>query len=59
MRLENQFKSNYELVSQLRQTIRIRKIKNNVMRVSWLMLGALVLYKLADYGVPYIVELYR
>lgn len=59
MRLENQFNSNYELVSQLRQTIRIRKIKSNVMRVSWLMLGALVLYKLADYGVPYIVELYR
>ncbi len=59
MRLEEQFNSNYELVSHLRHTIRVRKVRNNVVRVSWLMVGVLLLYKLADYGIPYIVDLYR
>jgi hypothetical protein len=57
MRYEEQFGSNYELVSHLRHTIRVRKVRNNIYRVSWLMIGALILYKLADYGIPYLIEL--
>jgi hypothetical protein len=59
MQLEGRLNSNYELVSQLRHTIRVRKIRNNVMRVSWLTVGALVLYTLADYGIPIILKFHH
>jgi len=59
MRLEEQFYSNYDLVSHLRHVIRVRKIRNNILRVSWLMVSSLIIYKLADYGVPYILDLYN
>ena len=59
MTLEANFNSNYELVSQLRHVIRVRKFRNNILRFSWFMVAALILYKLADFGVPYMLDLYR
>lgn len=59
MTLEANFNSNYELVCQLRRVIRVRKLRNNLFRFSWFMVGALILYKLADFGIPYMLDLYR
>lgn len=59
MTLEGRIHSDYELVAQLRHVIRVRKLKNNMFRCSWFMVGALIIYKLADVGVPYLLDLYR
>lgn len=57
MTLEGKIEPNYELVSQLRHVIRVRKLRNNVLRCSWLMVGALIVYKLAALGMPFLLNL--
>jgi hypothetical protein len=56
MRLEEQFHSNYKLVSHLRHTIRTQKTKNRIIRIGWILLSVLLLYIVLDYSVPYIIE---
>ena len=58
MRLEEQFRSQYDFVSRLRRILYIKKVRYRVIRTVLIMLSALFLYIVADYGIPYINDLF-
>ncbi len=59
MRLKEKFNPDYEFVSNLRHTIRVRKMRNTLLRFSCFTAGVLLLYQVATLGIPYLIELSR
>jgi hypothetical protein len=58
MRLEEQFRNQHDLVSRLRRILYIKKVRYRIIRTLLIMLSALFLYVVADYGFSYINELF-
>jgi hypothetical protein len=57
MRLEEQFRIQYDFVSRLRRTLYIKKARQRIVRTLLLMLSVLFLYIVVDYSLPYINKL--
>lgn len=58
MQLEEQFRAEFDIVSHLRRTIRIRQRKHMIIKTCIVTASAILLYMVIDYGTLYIIDLF-